>query len=82
MRRAAAILFAVCGLFLLLTWHQGGKESVLWLWQKPRPVYGFSYGFTPSWMKPGDVAMKVAGLAFVGLALLVWPRPNPPSPSS
>ncbi|MDQ5870792.1 MAG: hypothetical protein M3547_01115 [Acidobacteriota bacterium] len=70
MRKAAALLFAICGLLLLLTWHRDGG-SVMWLWEKPDGGY---YGFTPGWMRPADIALKVAGLAFVGVALLAYPR--------
>lgn len=65
-RTAAALIFASCGVLLLLTWH-GYEGRPLWLWST-RP------NFNPFRLNNLDFALKVAGFAFIGAALLVWPK--------
>jgi hypothetical protein len=71
MRKAATLIFGVCGLLLLLTWHH--NDSWYWIWAHAENAgYSFTSSFRLGWMDDLDFVLKIAGLAFIGLALLVY----------
>ena len=70
MKKVAALILAVCGLSLLLT-RQDGYVSWVWTVRRHYPLY-LADRFEFDSMSPLDLILKVAGVAFVGVALLVW----------
>lgn len=74
MRKAAALIFAACGLLLLLTWQNDGHWY--WLWEEAQyfPPRYFHHRFDFNAMGSLDFGLKVAGLAFVAVALLLFRR--------
>jgi hypothetical protein len=75
MKRASALIFAICGLILLLTWHH--QNSWYWIWERAQgTLFG---GFSVGLMDDLDFVLKIAGLAFVGLAVLLFQKADSPS---
>lgn len=73
-RRIAAALLAFCGAFLLVVWRDG--YVWFWIWEHSgfgATEHAFPFGLSLHRMEAVDFVLKIAGIAFVAAALLVWP---------